>query len=605
MRKRFLTLGFIVTGLALIFSAMLVRLQLVEKTLYAQKVDNLVSQENEIIPLRGRIFDSSEKALLAQNVSRYSIYVSPAEFPSQNRMEAARSVSAAFGVPVERVLSALRGNKTVKERSIVRGLTYEDFSNYLEIIGNYPGVRWSQETLRSYPYGPTMAHVIGYVGDISAAELQTLQYDNYSGSEVIGKSGVEKQYEEQLRGKKGISSEQVNVFGQSISDTQKIVEPSRPGYDLVLTLDKNIQELTEKALGDRIGAVVVMKPATGAVLAMVSYPRFNPNNLVAVTDQTVLTGIQNNASSPFLNRALQATAPPASTFKVLMTMAFLQEFPSDWNIIVRDTGSFVVGNRRFLNYQNRGNGDIGIMKAVEVSSNVFFYTLGVEKLGAQRIARYAALFGLGAKTGIDLPFEISGIVPSPQWKQQRLNQPWVAGDTANLSIGQGFLEVTPIQMAQLTSAVVNGGAMYKPHVLKAIKDQVTGETVRVFEPELSRKVDLDPKVFQKLRQAMRGVITNGTARLVVTTKAVQVAAKTGTGQIVGGDRRTWHSWFISYGPYEGKPEDQVVVVVWVDAANEWEWWAPKAANLIYEGIFAGTSYEETVKSLRTRGLWYW
>jgi penicillin-binding protein 2 len=260
----------------------------------------------------------------------------------------------------------------------------------------------------------------------------------------------------------------------------------------------------------------------------------------------------------------------------------------------------------FNDWRETGFGHLDIFGGLANSSNVFFWTMGVEYLGVDRIVDYSHRFGFGAETGIDLPGEVTGTVPSPEWKRRTFNTPWVGGDTANMSIGQGFLTVTPLQMANMVAMIVNDGVVYRPHVLKEVRDQVTGEVLRTVEPEVLHTMDARQSTFDNVKRAMRGVITDGTAEVVITTPVVDAAGKTGTSQVAGQEER-WHSWFVAYAPYEtNDPEEQVVVAVLVDAANEWEWWAPKAANIILHGIFTDSDFEESVAGLKQapRPLWY-
>ncbi len=602
MNKRFFILGSLISLFTILFFSILVKLQIIEQSFYRKKVDALVTQDNTFLSLRGRIFDTYTDKALVYNISRYSIYVNPDEFPRKNRETHINEIATMFSISEERVRNALGKNKQEHIRTLVQGLTYEELTQYLELLRQFRGISWRRDLHRYYELNESMSHVIGHIGDISASELRELQYKNYQISESIGKTGVEKQYENELRGKKGKVRERVNVFGQRVLESHQLLQASTPGYDIVLTLDRHIQELVEKALGERIGAAVVMK-STGEILAMASYPRFNPNLLVSSADTKNLQSIQNSVHSPFINRAMQALTPPASSFKVLMSSAFLHEFPNQWNFTVRCIGYIAIGNRRFYCWVRSGHGLLDIEGALAHSCNVFFYALGL-KLGASTIAKYAQLFGLGAHTGVDLPFEVTGTVPSPLWKQERFHEIWQNGDTANMSIGQGFLEATPLQLAQMVTIIINNGVAYKPHVLKELRDQVTEHVVYSAKPEVMRSVNMDKDVYRKVRNNMRSVVTRGTARVVITTKQVKIAAKTGTGQITGLDHKQWHSLFLSYAPFDAKPEEQIVVVFWVDAVNEWEWWAPKAANIVYEGIFSNLSYEEALKKLKKQGAWY-
>ncbi|MEA1911315.1 MAG: penicillin-binding transpeptidase domain-containing protein, partial [Spirochaetota bacterium] len=212
---------------------------------------------------------------------------------------------------------------------------------------------------------------------------------------------------------------------------------------------------------------------------------------------------------------------------------------------------------------------------------------------------YARRFGFGSYTGIDLPGEIKGLVPSPEWKERVYNTKWVGGDTVNMSIGQGFLNATPIQMANMVAMIVNEGVIYKPHLLKEIRDSVTGTVIERKTSEILHTSSIHNSTFKTIQDYMRGVITDGTAKVVITTEAVKIAGKTGTGEV--GLEDSWNAWFIAYGPYDALPEDQIVVVTMVEAVNDWEWWAIRAANIIFQGFFAEETYDEAIDSLH----WGW
>ncbi|MDP3178790.1 MAG: penicillin-binding transpeptidase domain-containing protein, partial [Spirochaetaceae bacterium] len=227
--------------------------------------------------------------------------------------------------------------------------------------------------------------------------------------------------------------------------------------------------------------------------------------------------------------------------------------------------------------------------------------VGRDYLGVERIVSYAKEFGFGQKTGIDLPGEIDeGFVPTPQWKDRRFHEKWLGGDTMNLAIGQGFLLATPIQVADMMAMIVNDGVIYRPHLIRELRDPGSGAIISSVEREVSLKSQISAETFAEVRKYLRGVITEGTARFPVNTKAVAVAGKTGTAEVGLKDR--WHSWFVAYGPFGAAPEDAIVVVVMAEAANPWEWWAPYASNIIYQGIFAGQSYDEAVDELGLRHL---
>jgi penicillin-binding protein 2 len=284
-----------------------------------------------------------------------------------------------------------------------------------------------------------------------------------------------------------------------------------------------------------------------------------------------------------------------------MTAAVLEEEAFSLTKTINCTGEKRLGDRVFKCHKLSGHGPLTLEEGLAESCNVFFYTMGVDYLGIDKIADYSNRFGYGEKTGIDLPGEIQGLVPTPEWKEDVYHSIWVGGDTMNVSIGQGALNVTPLQMAVSVSMIVNDGVAYKPHILKKVIDATTGEVVSEVEPEILRQSNIRKETYQVLKEYMRGVITNGTARYVITTNAVEVAGKTGTGQMGYEDR--WDSWFTAFAPYNSTdPDEQVVLVVNVEGVNDWEWWAPKASDMIMQGIFAEQNYEEVLDEFDRK--WY-
>jgi penicillin-binding protein 2 len=284
-----------------------------------------------------------------------------------------------------------------------------------------------------------------------------------------------------------------------------------------------------------------------------------------------------------------------------MTTGILAEnaFPTDKTVDCQ--GEIDYGNRQWrCHVRKPGHGRLNLSRAMAQSCDIFYWQVGRDYLGAENIASYSKMYGFGSATGIDLPGEIDGFIPTPQWKSRRFHEKWLGGDTMNMSIGQGWTLVTPIQMANMIAFVVNNGKVYRPHLLKEIRDPATGAIERRISPALVRESDIDPKVFETVRRDMRGVIGEGTAQYPLNIRTVQIAGKTGTGEVGLQDR--WHSWFAAYAPYNSNnPEEQIIVSVIVEAVNQWEWWAPYASAIIFQGIFAEQNYDQAVRSL---GLQY-
>ncbi|MFP4372889.1 MAG: penicillin-binding protein 2 [Spirochaetaceae bacterium] len=607
-RPRVLALGALIIALFVGYAGYLFSMQVVDNYIYSARAERVKRRAMVIPAQRGEIYDRNYGTPLVTNTDSFAVYINPAEIPVGRHQEIFRRVADYLGVPVSRIAGKIPPDSynVYRPVEVQSGVSFRRITYLAEHLRRFPGVTWQSKPTRYYTEGEELAHVLGYVGDITPEELQVLFNRGYTANSVIGKRGVEQQYDELLRGRPGRSYRTVDASGRLVEATGREDIPPVPGDNLVLTLDRDIQQLTADALGDRIGSAIVLKPATGEILAMVSYPGFDPNRFYGEGGSEAFREESLSPSSPFLNRAVQSSYAPASTWKVLMTTAVVDEEVFGLDETVNATGTYVLGNRVFNDWRETGFGHLDIFGGLAYSSNVFFWTMGVEYLGVERIVDYAHKFGFGTETGIDLPGEVPGTLPSPEWKRREFNAPWVGGDTANMSIGQGFLAVTPLQVANMVAMVVNDGVVYRPHLLREVRDQVTGEVLRTVEPEVLHTMNARPSTFDTVKKAMREVITDGTAEVVITTPAVDAAGKTGTSQ-VGGREENWHSWFVAYAPYETTdPEERVVVVVLVDAQNEWEWWAPKAANIILHGIFTDSDFQESVAGLKRapRPLWY-
>jgi len=598
--KTFIFISIIIAVL-LFYIFYLYDLQVRKSTEYQTRARDLSLRINTIPAQRGKIYDRDGNNPLVVNIDSFAINIIPAELDEEKLDPLILELSKILNMNPDSIIEKLPLN--LKNQylpiEIKSGIPLYTINLIAEKIEDFKGVTWISKPIRSYLKNGSVSHVLGYVGDITSEEFQVLYNKGYDINSVVGKSGIEKYYDQLLRGVDGIHYKTVDVQGRRIQNVQLEDKLPENGLDLVLTIDTDIQTLAEEALGERIGSAVVLKPDTGEVLALVSYPWFNPNNFYGDQSNRTFRDDALDSRHPFLNRTIQSSYEPASTFKVIMTTANLEEnlFPPDKTINCE--GSVWFGNREFHCHVPEGHGRLVLHEALEESCNVYFYTLGLKYLGNDIISDYARRFGLGSYTGIDLPGEIKGLVPTPEWKERVYNTKWVGGDTVNMSIGQGFLNATPIQMANLVAMIVNEGVIYKPHLLKEIRDSVTGTVIERKTPEILHTSSIHNDTFKTMQDYMRGVIIDGTAKVVITTKAVKIAGKTGTGQV--GLKDSWNAWFIAYGPYDAPPEDQIVVVTMVEAVNDWEWWAIRAANIIFQGIFTEETYDEAIDTLH----WGW
>ncbi|MCQ2604460.1 MAG: penicillin-binding protein 2 [Spirochaetia bacterium] len=595
-RVLFIALTFIIVFA--IFISYLFSLQIVRWSEYMDKASSVSKRTTEIPPLRGEIYDRNYDSPLATNMDSFEISITPAECDKKELPGMISKLAGILETDSQLLLKKIPVSGFYQSVRLKEGVSYEQICTIASRIDEFPGISWNSRPIRNYIFTPSMSHVIGYVGNITADELHILYNSGYTANSIIGKSGIEKEYDMLMKGKAGQKRNTVDVKGRNVTDSNDTTPPE-PGKNLVLTIDRHIQELCEKALGERMGSVVVLKPDTGEILAMVSYPAYNPNLFYTNASSSYYKSISLDSRYPFLNRAIQSASAPASTFKTLMMTAILEEkaFPAE--VRIDCPGSIILGDRTFNCHLKTGHGRLNLSDALKESCDVYFWEVGKEHLGTEKIVEYAKKMGLGTKTGIDLPGEVSGLVPTPQWKKRIYNVPWVGGDTYNMSIGQGYTQVTTLQIADMIAMIVNDGIIYIPHLLKEVRDPVTREILETRSPQVLHKADISKKTFAAVKKGMRRVVAEGSVRGVFNEKVAEVAAKTGTGEV--GYKDKWTSWFASYGPYNGKPKDQVVVVVMVEASNDWEWWAPKAANAIYQGIFGQQNYEEVVETL---DIWY-
>jgi len=586
----------------LIYILYLYNLQVSKGLEYKSRARNVSLRINTIPSQRGKIYGRDGETPIVSNIDSFAVNIIPAELNEDLIDSLVNKLSKVL--KINPLLIRKKIPKNFRNQylpvEIKDGIPLSTINLIAENIEDYKGVTWVSKPIRSYLETGSISHVLGYVGHITSEEYQILYNKGYDLNAVIGKSGIEKYYDQLLRGKDGIHYRTVDVQGRKILNVQVADVLPENGKDLVLTIDVNIQKLAEQALGERMGSAIVLKPSTGEILAMVSYPWYNPNNFYNDQSNTAFRNTALDLRHPFLNRTIQSAYEPASTFKIVMTTADLSEkiFPVDKSI--NCNGSVWFGNREFHCYDPAGHGDVILHEALEQSCDVYFYTLGYKYLGIDIISDYARRFGFGSYTEVDLPGEIPGLVPTPEWKERVYNTPWVGGDTVNMSIGEGFLNATPLQMADMIAMVVNKGVIYKPHILKETRDPITGSIIEIFTPQILHSSTISTETFTTMQNYMRGVIIDGTAKVMITTKAVKIAGKTGTGE-VGQIKDSWNAWFVSYGPFDAEPEDQIVVVTMVEAVNDWEWWAIKAANIIYQGIFADENYDEAIDSLH----WGW
>jgi len=432
-----------------------------------------------------------------------------------------------------------------------------------------PGIHIDIEPTRNYIHKKTAAHLIGYLGQINKKELASGKFPNVRSGDSIGRYGVEKSFEPDLQGKRGGHQVEVDVNGRVIK-ILKTVEPIS-GKDLVLTMDLSLQQKAENLLGENDGAVVALDPSNGDVLIMASSPSFDQNDFIGGISSKKWQVLRDDPGRPMNNKAIQAEYPPASTYKTITALAGLEEKVIDRNSTFFCPGFYKFGNRRYHCWNKYGHGNLNVVDSIAQSCDVFFYQTG-EKLGVDALARYAHGSGLGRLTGIRLAHERPGLIPTSAWKKKRFKEPWQAGETLSISIGQGFNLVTPLQMAVFISAIGNNGTLYRPRLVKFVQD-AKGQVIRGIEPEITGGLPASKKNLAIVRQGLLEVVhgNRGTARRI-RLPGIQIAGKTGTAQVFSrkaGEkfnnkklRRTLqdHAWFVCYAPAQD-PKIAIAVII--------------------------------------------
>ncbi|MBR5964909.1 MAG: penicillin-binding protein 2 [Treponema sp.] len=581
-----------------IYTLRLFNMQVVNGESY-RRASKVVSTRNTvIIAQRGEIYDRNNNSAMVINTDSFAVEVIPGEIPRDYYDTVLAKLAEYLSIKKSDIDALIPQNvrRSFNRITIKTNVPFKTISNIAENINDLPGVTWISKPMRNYIETGSFSHILGYVGDITREEYALMYNQGYSRASVVGKTGIERQYDALLQGKNGVEQRTVDVRGRILSEPPTIIPPTS-GKKLVLTIDTEIQKLAEKALGKRIGALIVLKPSTGEVLAMVSYPYFDSNIFNTENAAEEYSKLTQDEFNPLLNRAVNAQYPPASTFKIVMTAALLNEkaFPSYEKIECK--GEVEYGGRVYHCWVLKpGHGYVDLKNALAKSCDIYYWQVGRENLGVQKITQYAKMFGYGKSAQIDLPSQSKGFVPSPEWKERRYHERWLGGDTMAISIGQGYTTATPLQVANVMAMVANEGKVYKPHLLKEVRDPATDEVIQTVEPELLHSTNFEPALWKELQDDLRWTVTNGSAKHSLFNKVVKIAAKTGTAEVTG-YKDSWHSWLLAYAPYDGPIEDRIVVATIVEAANKYSWWAPYATNITMQGIFAHQTYEDAVAAL--------
>lgn len=578
-------LAFYLVGLiALVLSLRLLYLQVVSFSYYRQ-----ISDENRIrlvsVPApRGLILDRNEKRLVTNRTS-YALFLDPSGV--QDIESAIKKISSILNLD-ENFLEEKKETGWVNKYTPIKLMKDLDFKTICileEQNEELPGVRWQAEKVRSYPTPCWSGHLFGYVGEVSQKEMEASREKGVTLGCNIGKDGLEKEYDQVLRGEDGMNYQEVSANGRIIGQLRdKKSLPYTVGSDLVLTIDSDLQVEAESALsGFEAGVVVALDPQNGEVLTLVSKPGFDPNRFCSFLDQNTWQGLVNDPSHPLLDRAVQGAYPPGSTYKLLTAGAALES-----KIVTRNTifsscnGGFLFGNRIFKCWLPKGHGSLDLIQAIAQSCDVYFYQLSL-RLGLDRWSKYATLCGLNQKYKIDLPDEIAGMIPTREYYERKFGQgEWIKNLVINLGIGQGEVLTTPLGVAVFYSALVNGGTIYQPHLLKEIRS-VEGRTTPKGKEILSH-LPFSSSTLQVLKEGLVEAVESpyGTGALARIT-GILVGGKTGTAQNPHGRE---HAWFVGFAPAN---QPRIVVAVLIEQAGHGGTYAAPIAKRIMEKYLKGES----------------
>lgn len=519
---------------------------------------------------RGVLYDANGE-LLAKNIPNFTLIVHVREIDAEDKEDYLKQrdeIQVISGLEDEEfeelfTKSANSGLPVVLKEHIPR----EEAMKLMITTQDIPALNIDARYGREYTHSEAFGHILGYTGNITAEEYAQYKDQDYLFTDYLGKSGVEKTYEQYLRGTDGEKNTEVNFRGEEqglVSEQDPI-----PGGNVTLNIDARMQNwlynrLKQFSQENNVpgGSIVAMDPQTGYVKALVSYPSFDANMFVGGVDQETYDAIIADERRPLFHRAVTGEYPSGSTFKPIVAAAALEEGIIDASTTVNSTGGITIGVDNFPDWKAGGHGITNVTKALADSVNTFFYIVGggnnVDStgLGVEKIVDYARLFGLGEQSGIDLPGENDGFLPSKLWKEEYKDQPWYLGDTYHLAIGQGDILVTPLQVASFTATIANGGTYYTPQVVKSISQQ-DGTIEKVFEPVVHRKVPLSQESINVVRKGMKEAVEYGSAR-TLQVLPVESAGKTGTAQF--GDPDKTHSWFTAFAPYTN-PEIVVTTLV--------------------------------------------
>ena len=552
-------------------------LQVYKHSDYASQADDNRISVVPVVPNRGLILDRNG-VVLARNFSAYTLEITPSKIRGELDAVIDDLSTLVEIAPKDRrrFRKLLEESKNFGGTPIRTRLSDEEVARFTAQRYRFPGVDIQARLFRQYPLGQVASHVIGYIGRISQRDTEGIDERddsaNYSGTDYIGKEGLEKSYEKKLHGTTGYEEVEVTAGGRAVRTLSRTA--ATPGNNLILSIDIELQKVVEEAFGERRGALIAIEPATGDILAYVSMPTFDPNLFVEGIDQQSWDALNTSLDKPLVNRPLSGSYPPGSTFKPFMALAALELGRRTTSSTVSDPGYYYFGGHKFNDDKPGGHGTVDMYKSIVVSCDTYYYNLAND-LGVDTIHDFMKPFGFGQLTGIDLEHEKRGLLPSTAWKRAAYKTPsqqkWYAGETISLGIGQGYNAFTPLQMAHAMATLANNGVVMKPHLVKTLENGMTRERTLTVAKE-SYRINLKQQNLDFIKEAMAGVAREGTSARVFAGTEYISAGKTGTAQVVGikkgekydakriAERLRDNALYIGFAPAD-KPRIAIAIVV--------------------------------------------
>jgi penicillin-binding protein 2 len=591
-QKRLTKVTFLVL---IVFGVLFVRLwflQIIHGASYRTESENNRIYLRDVLPFRGLIFDRNGH-LLVDNRPSFILGVIPENISNLDALLAdlCRLVEIDRVAAKTKIQGALKGNP-FRCVYLKKDLTRNELARIEAHILNMPGVTIEVKPQRHCIYGTLAAHLIGYLGEIDREQLGRKEYNNNKLGDFVGKCGIEKKWHRYLNGTRGGQQVEVNASGRILKVLYQ--KEAEPGANIYLTIDKDLQVLAEKSLSNKAGAIVVMNPRSGEILAMASSPTFNPNDFAKGMDKRAWERLVSNVCFPLQNRVISGQYPPGSIFKIVVALAGLEEGVIDPHEKIFCGGSYTFQGREYRDWKEEGHGFVDLHRALVESCDVYFYKMG-QKIGIDTIARYAHRLGLGCNTGIEIGDEKPGLIPDKAWKLKRWHVPWQDGETLSVAVGQSFALITPIQLVRFVSALFNGGTLFRPHATKRVEGDSNGRNLE-FKPDISGYWDLREENVELVKKALFGVVNEprGTGRRARLHR-IGVAGKTGTAQVIAlpNDKESVeesdipyrfrdHAWFVAIAPAENPT---IAVAILVEHSGHGGAVAAPIAKNIFAGYF--------------------